>query len=150
MDIKLVWDSTRNRGDWALTSGDLVVDGGLETAVLLSLFTDRVASSDFVPPAGSAPDRHGWWGDSYEPSPIGSRLWQLNRSVKTDGTTLLAMAQNFCAEALQWLIDAGVVANISISTAWIGPQAIGISITVARPQSPPATFNFQWSWEGVS
>lgn len=146
MDISIQWDPTRYRGDWGLTAGDLAVDGGLQSAVILSLFTDRIAAPDFVPPAGSPFDRHGWWGDSYEPSPIGSRLWQLNRAVKSDGTTLLNEARDYCQEALQWLVTAGVVASVSVTTWWAAPQAIGIGITIAKPQSPPQSFQYQWAW----
>lgn len=146
VDIAIKWDPARYRGDWDVTSGDLVTGPGLETAVLLSLFTDRVADPSFIPPPGEPFDRRGWWGDTYEPSPIGSRLWQLNRAVKTDGTTLLAEARDYCLEALQWLKDAGVVASIDVTTWWLAAQSIGIKITIAQPQSPPQTFDYAWAW----
>lgn len=54
MDIGITWNAATLCGDWAVTSGDLVTDpGGLRSAVLLSLFTDRVASTDYRPPAGT-------------------------------------------------------------------------------------------------
>lgn len=146
VDIAIRWDPTRYRGDWDVTPGDLATEPGLETAVLLSLFTDRVADPSFVPPPGEPFDRRGWWGDTFEASPIGSRLWQLNRAVKTDGTTLLAEARDYCLEALQWLKDDGVVASIDVATRWIGKQAIGIAIAIAKPQSPPQTFDYAWAW----
>lgn len=150
MDISIDWNPATFSGDWSVTSGDLVADtGGLRTAVLLSLFTDRVASSDYVAPAGGSQSRHGWWGDTYEPSPIGSRLWQLNRAIKSGDAALLAQANGMCLEALQWLIDAGVVANIQVQTGWINSTAIGIKILIIQPQSPPQTFNFSWAWQGA-
>ena len=150
MDIGLSWDPARYRGDWTCTSGDLAIDpGGLRTAVLLSLFTDRVAAPDYLAPAGSPQGRRGWWGDSYETSPIGSRLWQLNRSVKSGSVALLNQATDMCNEALQWLVDAGIVASVTVTCGWLNASAIGIQIVITQPQSPPTTFNFGFSWQGA-
>jgi hypothetical protein len=50
----------------------------------------RRASADYVDPdPNGIPDLRGGWGDSYEASLLGSRLWQLNRSKITDATTPL-------------------------------------------------------------
>ena len=152
MDIAIEWDAERFRGDWNVTGGDLVSDvGGLRTAVLLSLFTDRVASPDYLPPPGQKFQRRGWWGDTYEiasgGSAIGSRLWQLNRAVKTDGTTLLAEARDYCREALQWLVDSGVVASVDVATFWLTRNVIGIRVTITAPQSPPQVWDFAWAWQ---
>lgn len=147
MDIAIDWDPQAFRGDWNVNAGDLDLDpGGIRSAVLVSLFTWRVASDDYVPPPGEPFDRHGWWADTYEPSPIGSRLWQLNRVKKTDDITLLVRAQNFCLEALQWLLDDGVAATVDVQTSWLTPTAIGIQVVISEPQSPPKTFNFSWAW----
>ena len=37
--------------DWAIAEGDLADDGGLYTAVTISLFTDRLANPDDALPA---------------------------------------------------------------------------------------------------
>lgn len=152
MDIQIVWDPAHFRGDWAVNAAgnDLVVDpGGIETAVLISLFTWRRASTDYVPPAGSPFRRFGWWGDTYEPSDIGSRLWQLERVKKSDDVTLLVRAQDFCKEALQWLLDTGAAATVDVETSWLQPTAIGIQVRIAEPNSPQKVFNYAWAWAGV-
>lgn len=146
MDIAIVWDPTRFRGDWSVTSGDLLIGNDLETAVLLSLFTDRVASPDYLPPAGSSPDRHGWWGDTYEPSLLGSRLWQLNRAKKTSATQLLTQAADYCRESLQWLLDDGVAAAVNVQTGWITADAIGIKVQITQPGGLAQSFDYQWAW----
>ena len=97
MDIAVTWDTQALRGDWKIAAGAFVLDAGLQTAVLVSLFTDRVASPDFVPPAGSPQDRRGWWGDTYRRRPIGSRLWQLYRAKKSGSTALPNQVKDFCA-----------------------------------------------------
>jgi phage gp46-like protein len=149
MDIGLTWNPLLYRGDWTVTAGDLVVDpGGLRTAVLLSLFTDRHAPADYVAPAGSPQDPHGYWGDTYEGFQLGSLLWTLNRSV-ISGNNLLNQATDICLDALQWLVAADIVASVSVTCSMISPTVIGIQVVLTQPQSPPQTFNFSWSWQGA-
>lgn len=150
MDIYIAWDPAAARGDWDVTSGDLVVDpGGLQTAVLLSLFTDRVAPPDYVPPVGSPAGRRGHWSDTYEPFPIGSWLWLLNRTPISDGAAVLLKGKDYCLLALQWLVDEGVVASAQVTTWWMQPGVMGIRIVIAKPQQPPETFDFSWAWQGI-
>lgn len=149
-DIAITWDPVHFRGDWSVTPGDLGVDpGGLRSAVLLSLFTDRVASPDFEYPPGEPPDRHGWWGDTYEPSPVGSRLWQLRRAKKDDSLALLNKAADYCREATQWLVDDGVVDSIDVQAAWLTSQTLALIVTVQKPLDvKPTEFSFEWAWQG--
>jgi len=151
VDIAVSWDTANYRGDWIIVRGALGVDSGIESAVLLSLFSDRRASSDFTPNDGTD-DRRGWWGDTYEPDLLGSRLWQLNRAKKTDSTTLLLKARDYCKEALQWLVDAGVVAAVTVSTSWLGTsgQVIGIMVTVVQPTGAVSQRQYQWAWGGTT
>jgi len=151
MDIEVTWDTANFRGDWIIGANDIGVEtGGIEAAVLVSLFTDRVASDDYTPPPGESFDRRGWWADTYEPSPIGSRLWQLNRSKKTDNNGLLLKARDYAREALQWLVDDGVVASINVETWWLQPTALALRVTLVEPKVPgKTTFNFAWAWDGV-
>jgi phage gp46-like protein len=150
MDIAIAWDAANYRGDWTVTSGDLTIDpGGLRTAVLLSLFTDRVAPPDYVAPAGSPQGRRGYWADTYEGFPLGSLLWTLNRRFKSGDNTLLSEATDICLAALQWLIDANIVASVSVTCSWLTSVAIGISVTLTPPQSPPQIFEFGWAWQGA-
>jgi phage gp46-like protein len=148
-DIAIVWDTTNFRGDWDVTSGDLALDpGGLRSAVLLSLFTDRVAPPGYTAPAGSPTDRRGYWADSYEDEPIGSLLWTLDRSKKTDDITLLSQARGYCQDALQWLITAGVVSSVSCTASWIGAGALGLNINLTQPSGQAQTFSLNY-WLGA-
>ena len=60
----------------------------LITALTVSLFTDRRAADDDELLDGSD-DRRGWWGDNAA-APLGSRLWMLERSKRTQQTLQLA------------------------------------------------------------
>ncbi len=45
-DIKLTWDNDNGVADMSITDSDFTKEAGLETAVLISLFTDRRADVD--------------------------------------------------------------------------------------------------------
>ena len=143
-DIAIAWDTLNCRGDWAVANNQLLLGNPLVSAIMVSLFTDRVAPPDWI-----GDDPKGWWGDSYEQEPIGSWLWLLRRAVKSDASALLVQAQNYSVSALQWLIDDGVVASVTVNTAWIGKTALGIIITVAPPAGASQTFAFSWAWTGL-
>lgn len=150
MDIAIKWDPVNFRGDWTVNAGDLNIDpGGLTSAVLLSLFTDREAPADWVPPAGTTWDRRGWWGDTYEAEPIGSWLWLLNRSKIYNSKATLAQAANYAATSLAWLKNAGVVSSVTVEADWLKPGVMAIVPTLVTPNAAKQTFNFPWSWQGT-
>ena len=148
MDVALVWNQGAAQGDWTTAGGGIALGPAIVSAVVLSLFTDRIASPDFVPTDGTS-DRRGWWGDTYEPSPIGSRLWQLDRAAKSAAANLPKLAQGYCLEALQWLLDDDIAASVVVTTGWVTPTALGISVVVTEPDGTLATFNAQYAWAGV-
>src|ERR1700710_2060342 len=136
-DIALVWNPALCRGDWTVApSGDLRTGSDLETAVLLSLFTDRRASPDFRPSDGNP---RGHWSDTYSGFQIGSRLWQLARAKKTDANTALKTAKGHFVEALQWVLDEKIAASLDVTTFWFTPNTMGIQVIITQPKSPPQT-----------
>lgn len=167
MDIAVIWNVAKARGDWTISSGDLALDNPLRSAVMVSLFSDRVAPEQpsqtdqavgITPPGNAANsgknDRRGWWGDAYEPDqiPIGSRLWQLQRAVKAGDTAILRDLKQMVIEALTWMKNDGVVTTIAVDTAWSATSAnvVEFSVTLTEPGSAgPQTFFFSWAWEGL-
>lgn len=133
MDVRTIWNPLSNRGDYMVVGGDLVAGNDVETAVLLSLFTDRRADvTDTLPdvPTGGVADRRGWWGDTGATSPIGSRLWLLDRAK---GPLQVAQqAEDYAREALQWLLDDGIVARFDISAAWSAPSTLLLTVVAYR------------------
>lgn len=146
-DTTIFWDPALGRGDWQLAGADLQSGEDLVTAVLLSLFTDRVANADDVIPDASG-DPRGWWGDAGARYPIGSRLWLLAREKQTPETQ--ARAQDYIAEALQWLIDDGVVARFDIDTAWIAAGQLGARVIANQSDGTTVAMKFASLWQGVS
>lgn len=137
IDVALVWNDAIFAADVAMQGPDLLLDDGLQTAVVISLLTDRLAGPDDRLPDGSG-NRRGWWGDlacSADPpgwngDRIGSRLWLLAREKAIPTTALLA--QGYCQEALAWLLDDGLAQNVTVATEWISRTALGILVTILQ------------------
>ncbi|MFT9016405.1 MAG: phage GP46 family protein [Acetobacter sp.] len=165
MDIAITWNVAQARGDWTFSDGNLALDSALRSAVLVSLFTDRVAPEiitpldgavGFTPAPGAAGsqlnDRRGWWADAWEAVPIGSRLWQLARAVKAGQSTIPREVEAICQEALQWLVDDGVAASVTVSAWWSteNRQAVEFRVSVIEPgQTEAQVFLFSWAWDGL-
>ena len=133
--------------DWLVAGAGLESDEGLQTAILISLFTDRRASVGDVP---QGTGQRGWWGDSYAPEAgdqIGSRLWLLARSKQLPAT--LRQAEQYAREALQWLVDDGVAQNISATAEWGRVGLLGLVVQVQRSGQPVLQYRFENFWKGV-
>ncbi len=128
-------------------AGPQLVNGNdLTTAVLISLFTDRVAlPEDEIPDATDDP--RGWWADDAG-QPIGSRLWLIERSKRTQET--LSRAQGYIEEALQWLIDDGVVAAFGVEVDWQPQNTLAARVTARRSDGSTTAMNFAWAWSQVT
>jgi phage gp46-like protein len=113
-DIAVLWDGGKQSGDISYESGDLVREDGLTSAVILSLFCDSRAGDD----SGiTDPDaRRGWWGDGLTEtesvSGLGSNLWLLSREKVT--TQTINLCEQYILDALQWMIDDGVVQRLEV------------------------------------
>ncbi len=108
--------------DLVLGAQGLEVDDGIETAVLLSLFTDAPAADDELAIAGLTREQNrGWWGNDFpdvDGDVWGSKLWLLQRAKRTDET--LARANGYARDAVAWMITDGVASKIPIAASWYG------------------------------
>lgn len=116
---------TKDGADLELVDGDLRVDRGLRTAVLLSLFADRRIADDERLPGHRDPedlelpgvsprlprDLRGWWADR-DGDLFGSRLWLLGRAKLTSIT--IDLARQYAEEALAWLVDEGIAEAVEV------------------------------------
>ncbi len=131
-----LWDSIWTGGvttpdgaaDWAVAPPDEIGNEAglqalypLETAIVICLFTDR-RLPDEMAETGEW-DRRGWHGDTFDldaeagERPMGSLLWTLDRSALTNSGTATSVARRaeaYAAEALQTLIDQGLIARFEI------------------------------------
>ena len=151
-DIATLWNTVR--GDWGLSGADLAKGNDLVTAALVSLFTDRRAGPDDVPPDGTE-DPRGWWADDAS-SPIGSRLWLLARAKRTDAVLNAAIA--YANESLAWMLEDGVASRIDVRAEWSAAHTLGVWVVIYAPKgsTPIARIGTQnvfdlasveaWSW----
>ncbi|MBR7961256.1 phage GP46 family protein [Burkholderia vietnamiensis] len=146
-DTTTVWDVANARGDWQMIGPVLETGGDLQTAILISLFTDRMAEPDDVIPDGTN-DPRGWWGDAGETVRIGSRLWLLARAKQTQET--LQRAYDYIVEALQWLIDDGVVAKFDVMVEWTKTSELGAHIVAYKQDGSTSATAYAWAWQGIN
>jgi phage gp46-like protein len=147
-DLVLSWLSNASMADLVLASGQLLTDEGLESAVLISLFTDRRAEADDTLPQPGA-DPRGWWGDAIaqdEGDQIGSRLWLLAREKQL--SSVVARAKLYAEEALAWLVEDGVAARVVVTAEIVAEGALGLGVEIYRPQGP-ARFRFDYVWKAA-
>ena len=134
--------------DCGMEAGDLVAEGSLRTAVILSLFLDRRADDDDILPNGSD-DRRGWWADTVAPMTdygigggsasgdhIGSRLWLLSREKQLAG--VLERARHYAEEALTWLVEDGVATAVQVTAT--NPRQGWLVLEVTVPLSDTSEY----------
>lgn len=149
LDVALNWNQALGRADISLAGPDLLLDQGLRTAVIISLFTDRPALPGDAIPDGTT-NRRGWWGnlptaatpDVPKPILIGSRLWLLDRALQTMET--LRAAESYALESLQWGLDRGVFGSVSARASYPRLSWIELDVDIVQAGSA-STFNFAWN-----
>ena len=130
-DIALVFRPEHLDFDLVLDSGDLLGDEGINTPVIISIFTDRLAKTgDRIPDAqpGQPGDPRGWWGDAVDPDAgaIGSRLWLLNREKQREET--LIRARQYAAEAVDWIKEERLADEVLTHVRAAAPGWLEISV----------------------
>lgn len=147
MDIRLLHnplDAEVGFIDLGLEKSDLATGRELETAIILSLFTNRRAEPDDPLPEGFT-DRQGWWGDPFsekDSDRIGSRLWLLAQEKQTTDT--LNRAREYCQEALEWFVTDGIAKRVNLQVEWVRMHVLGIWVELAHPDGTTSRFEFLW------
>jgi phage gp46-like protein len=118
---------TLQQGDW------------LASVVYTSLFTDARATREQTP--DWATHQGGYWGDSFNTRSLGSLLWTLKREKLI--SSVLLRAEQYCKEALEWLIDKNYVKKISVDVEAIAQHRAGIVIAVTQADGQPRTFDWE-------
>jgi phage gp46-like protein len=111
--------------DWQFEAPDLLTDEGMDTAVILSLFTDALASEDDVLPDIAEGDRRGNWAIEF-----GSLLWLLSREKETEEVRL--RAEFYTRRALQWMLDDDVADQIVVVATWVEMGRLDIEVSIYR------------------
>lgn len=147
MDFALRYDPSAKLFDLDLEDGDLATDEGLQTAVILSLFTDRRAEDEDALPDGGT-DRRGWWADAYSETPHGSRLWLLHREKELD--EVLRRAQAYAEEALAWLLEDEVAESVVVEAEHLRRDTLGLRVEIRRGDGTALARQFDYVWRNVA
>lgn len=132
--------------DLNIVRNDIQLDAGLETAIIVSLFTDKRVTIEELPFGET--DRSGWWGDllaELETDKIGSKLWTLAREKKTEKTRTRII--EYVQEALAWLIADGIAESIDVNATYPAAyrESVEIAIAIKKP-SGKVTFRYVLNW----
>lgn len=144
-DILLRWDNSIAHADINMSGPSLELGHDLETAMLISLFSDATADPGDLLPPDMSKDPRGWWADLYNGSKIGSKLWQVPGRVRNQDT--LNFAKDTAQKALQWLIDDGVAAAVSVTPKFYGSGGLRLDIAITEPSGIVTPFTYAWSQE---
>lgn len=148
-DLLMAWDNDAGTADLQICCNDLKLTGTLDSAILISLFTDRRAPDSEALPAGDG-DRRGWWGDSFplaEGDADGSLLWLLAREKQTPA--VLERARIYAREALQWLITDGVARAVEVVASYPLDAWLLIQVSVFEVAGARSTFSYTLDGNGA-
>ncbi len=148
-DLRTIFIGMGQGADLALETFALASDDGLETAVILSLFTDARARDDDTLPAGQT-DRRGWWADAFPTiagDHFGSRLWLLRRSKQLQES--LIVAREYAEEALAWLVEDGAASKVEVETFIPRFEIMGMIVRIYRPDGSTAPYRFETLWTAM-
>jgi len=139
-----------------LATYSMALEGGLSTAVILSLFTDARAGIDDDLPLHQT-DRRGWVGDEYmrpadtsagvgDTDPWGSLLWLCYAGKVT--ADLLERARFAAAEALAWLVRDGIASRVDVVALWVrtatGSDRLAVRPTIWQPAQTRPVYDALW------
>lgn len=148
-EIRTVFIDMKQVADLALEQFALATDDGLETAVILSLFSDARALDDDTLPLGQT-DRRGWWADAYPPidgDRFGSRLWLLRASKQLQAS--LNEAKQYAEEALAWLVTDGAARKVEVETFIPRDEIMGMIVRIYRPDGTTTPIRFETLWSAT-
>jgi phage gp46-like protein len=143
-DIKLKYNSDLMEYDIELEDGgsDLIRESGLETAIFISLFTDRRANADDK--LHNDGEFKGWWGDRLEDGDkIGSRLWLIDGKATQEN---IRKTEGYIKEALQWIIDDEVAAKFDVIVEHSGDR-LDCEIKIYYADGTKESFKYIDLWE---
>lgn len=93
--------------DWILSLGDLGRADGQSSVIMTQLLTDLRSG-----------DKRGWWGDEFQPFPIGSELWTLEGKPLNEAA--IVDTERFIREALEPLSQQGIFETFTVRAYSVG------------------------------
>jgi len=148
-DIKLIFDAEEQYAEFVLADRDVERDSGFETAVLLTLLTDKRAEAGDPLPDDSG-YKGGWWGDSLPVVPdyeMGTKLWLLQRSKTL--TEIPAIAKEYLADGFKWMVEDGIIKSVDITVERRRDlkDTLYITLSFMKPEGTTIFYKFYYNWE---
>lgn len=137
--------------DLNLKDGDFEADEGLETAVAISLFSDKRVSEEELPQGQES--KRGWWGDMFseiDRDQIGSKLWTLAREKRVIET--LRRAEDYAKEALKWMLEDGIAVTIQVEAVFGAKETGGdwvLNVVIVRPSGRESKYTVLWDQQKI-
>lgn len=149
-DIALIWNGETGQAECAIAGGDFVMDAGLRTAVIISLFTDALADPSDSLPDGTD-DRRGWVGD-VPPSgsadgvtdPIGSTLWLYEGQRQTE--PIRRRIEVSARDALAWMIRDRVADAVDVTATYPFRDRVDLAVTIRQGT---VTHRYDLNWKAT-
>ena len=152
-DIRIVWDPATGTGDLnMLATGALEIGNDLETASLISMFTDAQADPGDVvygtDPAGVWIDTYSALEDPALPTiakdRMGSKIWQAFARPRTQET--LNWLRDEIIRCHGWMMTDGVASAVDANAFFTGPGGIGATVTITA-SGVANVFSYVWAQE---
>lgn len=129
VDLYVAIDPDGGGADWSFENGDLVLDRGLRSTVLASLFSDARRPAASTDPDDADEDPRGVWfdrpGERY-----GSLLWLLDRSKSAGGVEVLS--RSWITEALEWLVEDRIARSVDVVVERGDYNRLDVSISISK------------------
>ena len=153
-DIRIVWDPNTGSGDFAMSGADLEQGSELETAVLISYFTDAALEPGDI--VLDSADPRGWWANTYsaleDPAlpviaddQVGSKFWQAFARPRNQDT--LNWLRDQAIKALAWMITDGVASAVDATAYFTSSGGIGVRTTITANGAPTI---YDYAWQQIS
>lgn len=133
-----------------LASYALELEDSLQTAIILSLFTDRRAQADDALPLNQT-HRRGWVGEEFVAADFdarqdawGSLLW-LVYVGKASGD-VLERARFAAQESLAWMVRDGIASRVTVAAEWVGERKDRLAIrpTIYQGSQSQPIYDVLW------
>lgn len=141
-----VLDTDKGYYDFSLdSSGQIVVDDFLDTAIDYSILGERRADSSEI----AIPElQRGWIGNEGSDFENGSKIWLASQSRVN--LTVLNNIEDAALNALQWLVTDSFAVSIDEPVATVAGTTVSLDVTIRRSASQVINRSFVlWNNTGV-
>lgn len=125
-DLALFWNIDP---DISIEEGNAIIDGGLPSAVYLSLAID--ANADRSP---------AWWGGSVDPDMVGSRISTVSKNEQEGREQI----RSYIHEALSWLTEDRVAQSVTVEITSFTANRVNYAILIRQPGDTQETIEVYW------